>query len=82
MGDLKGKTVFITEVAEVLGKLGIRLAKEGANIVIAANSRRTSKITVELSILQQKKLRMQEKFAYTMDIRSEEMVEAAVSIGG
>ncbi|MCP4120265.1 MAG: NAD(P)-dependent oxidoreductase [Bacteroidetes bacterium] len=83
MTNLKGKTVFVTGGSRGIGKaIGVRLAQEGANIVIAAKTAEPHP-KLEGTIFTAAK-EMEEAggnaLPVVMDIRSEDMVEAAVSM--
>jgi citronellol/citronellal dehydrogenase len=79
---LKGKTVFISGASRGIGKaIGMRLAREGCNIVIAAKTDTPHpKLPGTIHTAAQE---MQdagaETLAVVMDIRQEELVENAVS---
>jgi citronellol/citronellal dehydrogenase len=83
MGAFTGKTVFITGASRGIGKaIGLRLAQEGANIVIAA---KTAEPHPSLSgtiytAAEEMEAAGGKALPIIMDIRSEEMVQAAVDL--
>ncbi|MEZ4827014.1 MAG: NAD(P)-dependent oxidoreductase [Bacteroidia bacterium] len=81
MTDFKGKTVFITGASRGIGKaIGIRLAREGANIVIAAktDSPHPKLEGTVYSAAEEIEAAGGKALPVVMDVRLEEMVEAAV----
>lgn len=79
--SLKGKTVFISGSSRGIGKaIGLRLAREGANIVIAA---KTTEAHPKLpgtiyTAAEEMKAAGGDALAVFLDVRSEELAEAAV----
>lgn len=82
MSYYKGKTVFITGASRGIGKaIGLKLASEGANIVVAAKSDQPHpklEGTIHTAAEDMRKAGGQ-ALAIKMDVRHEENVEAAVS---
>ncbi len=81
--DFKNKTVFITGASRGIGKaIALRLAKEGANIVIAAKStEETPKLGGTIfSAAQEVETAGGRALAVQVDIRLEEQVKAAVQL--
>ena len=81
MTDLSGKTIFITGASRGIGKeIGLRLARDGANIVIAA---KTAEPHPRLpgtiyTAAEEMKAAGGNALAVVVDIRFEEQVDAAV----
>lgn len=83
MGAFQGKTVFITGASRGIGKaIGLRLAKEGANIVIAAKTAEPHPKLEGTIFTAAKEIEEAggKALPVVMDIRSEEMVQAAVDL--
>ncbi|MEM0999246.1 MAG: NAD(P)-dependent oxidoreductase [Bacteroidota bacterium] len=81
MAILKGKTVFISGASRGIGKaIGMRLAREGSNIVIAAKTDTPHpKLPGTIhSAAEEMAAAGAQTLAVVMDIRQEEMVTAAV----
>jgi len=82
MGEFSGKTVFITGATRGIGHaIGMRLAQEGANIVIAAKTTEPHpKLEGTIyTAAENMTLAGGKGFAVVCDIREEEQVERAVS---
>lgn len=82
MGEFSGKTVFITGATRGIGHaIGMRLAQEGANIVIAAKTTEPHpKLEGTIyTAAEDMTLAGGKGFAVVCDIREEEQVERAVS---
>lgn len=80
--DFKGKTVFITGASRGIGHaIGLRLAREGANIVVAAKSAEENpKIPGTIySAAADMEAAGGKALPIILDVRSEEMVQAAVA---
>ncbi|MCI4668371.1 MAG: NAD(P)-dependent oxidoreductase [Bacteroidia bacterium] len=81
MSDFKGKTVFITGASRGIGKaIGIKLASEGANIVIAAKTAAPHpklEGTV-FTAAEEMEAAGGKALPLVMDVRQEEMVQAAI----
>ena len=81
MGNLKGKTVFITGASRGIGKaIGLRAARDGANIVIAA---KTDSPNPKLSgtihtAAEEMEAAGGKALACVVDVRSEDQIRAAV----
>lgn len=83
MTALKGKTVFITGGSRGIGKaIGLRLAREGANIVVAAKTAEPHPKLPGTIFSAGKEMEAAggRALPIVVDIRSEEMVEAAVEM--
>lgn len=83
MISLKGKTVFITGGSRGIGKaIGLRMAREGANVIIAAKTAEPHpKLPGTIFTAAQEIEEAGGKaLPILMDIRSEEMVDAAVAM--
>ena len=83
MGEFQGKTVFVTGGSRGIGKaIAVRLAKEGANIIIAAKTAEPHPKLSGTIFTAAKEIEDAggKALPIVVDIRSEEMVEAAVSM--
>ena len=81
MTDLNGKTIFITGASRGIGKaIGLRLARDGANIVIAAKTAKPHPRLPGTIYTAAKKMKAAggNALAVVVDIRFEEQVNAAV----
>jgi citronellol/citronellal dehydrogenase len=80
--DFKNKTVFISGASRGIGKeIGLRLAREGANIVVAAKTDAPhAKLPGTIhSAVEEMIAAGGQALAVMMDVRQEELVDAAVS---
>src|SRR5580765_33377 len=82
MADLKGKTLFITGASRGIGKaIGLRAARDGANIVIAAktvNPHPKLPGTIHTAAAEMEAAGGQ-ALACSVDIRFEDQIEQAVA---
>jgi len=80
MTDLKGKTIFITGASRGIGKaIGLRAARDGANIVIAAKTAQPDpKLPGTIfTAAQEMEAAGGKALALQVDVRDEEQVKAA-----
>ncbi len=83
MSKFKGKTVFITGASRGIGKeIGLRLAREGANIIVAA---KTAEAHPKLpgtiyTAAEEMKKAGGDALAVMVDVREEESIKAAVQL--
>jgi len=81
MGNLKGKTLFITGASRGIGKaIGLRAARDGANIVIAAKSVAPNpKLAGTIyTAAEEMEAAGGKALACVVDVRSEDQIRAAV----
>jgi len=81
MADLKGKTIFITGASRGIGKaIGLRAAKDGANVVIAAKTTEPDpKLPGTIfSAAQEMEAAGGRALPVQVDVRDEEQIKAAV----
>jgi len=82
MSNLKGKTIFITGASRGIGKaIGLRAAQDGANIIIAAKTTEPHPKLAGTIYTAADEMRAAggNALACMVDIRSEEMVQAAIN---